>query len=66
MIHNATEDKGHYAVNVAADGHGILVQLGANGDDAWRQVRNLLTPEEAEHFANLLHYAVETLAQSNI
>lgn len=61
MIHNATEDGGHYAANVAANGDGILVQLGANGDDAWRQVRNILTPGEAVHFANLILSKVEDL-----
>jgi hypothetical protein len=61
MIHNSTDDGGHYSVSLEADKRGILIQLGANSEQAWNQLRILLTVEEAAHLADLLNTAAERI-----
>lgn len=51
--HSLSLHAGHYAVNYNSDRDGILVQL----MDDWGQVRVVMTPEEVDHFIELLQRA---------
>jgi hypothetical protein len=61
MIHNSTDNGGHYGVSLEADKRGILIQLGANSEQAWNQLRILLTAGESAHLADLLNNAAERM-----
>lgn len=63
MIHNATKNGGHYGVSF--NEKGILVQL-MEGFGNHDQVRELLTPEEAVHFASLIQRTVEHLTNKPV
>jgi hypothetical protein len=63
MLHNQTENGGHYGVSPWPDGPGVLVQIMegfSHLKTGWSaQARELLTYDEAIHLADLLHAAVK-------
>lgn len=56
MIHNQTDNGGHFGVALNADKTGVLVQV-MEGFGNGTQARELLTPNEARRLADLLYVA---------
>jgi hypothetical protein len=68
MKHHQTDNGGHYGVSLEASGLGVLVQIMEGGNEhglpmyGHSQARELLTPDEAMHLADLLINAAQDKA----